>query len=50
MSQIFTTYFQTSLLQDPTTTCVQIFCFQNLVLILETTVLEHFGEDIVKNL
>jgi len=43
ISEIFSTYFQTNLLQDPIVTHVQkIFFFLNMVLVLEMTVLEHF--------
>jgi len=42
-SEIFSTSSQTSLLQDPTVTCVQkSFFFQNLVLVLGMAVSECF--------
>jgi len=40
--EIFSTSSQTSLLQDPKVTCVQICFFKNLVLVLEMTILEYF--------
>jgi len=43
-SEILSTPFQTSLLQDPMFTFVQKrFFFKNLVLVLEMAVLERFG-------
>jgi len=43
ISEIFTTYSQVSILEDPTATWVKKkFFFQNLVLVLEMAVLERF--------
>jgi len=42
ISEIFSTSFQTSVLQDPMVACVQNFFSKNLVLIQEMVVLEHF--------
>jgi len=42
ISEIFSKSSQTSLLQDPTVTCVQKCFFQNLVFVLEMAVLERF--------
>jgi len=42
-SEIFSTSFQTSVLQDPTITCVKkCFVFQNLVIVLDMAVFECF--------
>jgi len=50
-SEIFSTSLKSSILQDPTVTFVQkCFFLKNLQLVLEMAVLEHFGENVVKNL
>jgi len=42
--EIFSTFSQANLLQDPIVTCVQKCYFsKNLVLVLEMAILEHFG-------
>jgi len=46
--EIFTTYSQASILQDPVVTCIKKnFFFQNLILVLEMAILERFGKNIV---
>jgi len=42
ISEIFSTSFQTSILQDPTVTFVQKKNFYDLGLVLEVAVLERF--------
>jgi len=51
-SEFFSTYLKFRKLQDPTVTCVQkcFFWIKKLLLILKMAVLEHFGENIAKNL
>jgi len=54
-SEKFSTSLKSSILQDPTVTCVQKCSFiKNLLLVLEMaefwSILERFGENVVKNL
>jgi hypothetical protein len=48
ISEIFTTYSQVSILQDPTVTCVKkSFFFKNLVIVLKWQFSSVFGENII---